>query len=107
MEEIKCEIVRDMIPSYLDQVLTEESRVLLDKHMAQCARCRQSAKEEEERRREERLTEQKRGNDFSEKLLGRSKFVKGLFLGFLFPFALLAAVFIYGFIKNGLLYGFW
>ena len=33
---MKCEIIRDLIPLYLDKVCSEDSRKLVEEHLAEC-----------------------------------------------------------------------
>ena len=106
MEKITCNIARDLIPSYLDDILTEDTYGLVKAHLADCAQCTQ-ALEEETRRREEGLrTEKERGEAFSQKLLERRKFMTGLIVGFFIPFGLVLTRVLIGMIRNGILYGF-
>lgn len=37
---LKCEIVRDLIPLYIDGVCTEESKEAVEKHIEKCEECR-------------------------------------------------------------------
>lgn len=38
--KIKCNVVRDLLPLYVDDVVSEESRELVDEHMKACGECR-------------------------------------------------------------------
>ena len=42
---MKCEIIRDLIPLYLDKVCSEDSRKLVEEHLAECSECRKYMKE--------------------------------------------------------------
>ena len=37
--ETKCNVIRDLLPLYADQICSEESRELVDGHLAQCGDC--------------------------------------------------------------------
>lgn len=37
----ECYIVRDLLPSYIDQLCSEQSRIFVEEHMAQCNSCAQ------------------------------------------------------------------
>ena len=37
---MKCEIIRDLIPLYLDKVCSEDSRKLVEEHLAECSECK-------------------------------------------------------------------
>ena len=38
--KISCRIIEDILPLYTDEVCSEESRALVDEHVAQCEKCR-------------------------------------------------------------------
>ena len=42
---MKCEIIKDLIPLYLDKVCSEDSRKLVEEHLAECSECRKYMKE--------------------------------------------------------------
>lgn len=42
---MKCEIIRDLIPLYLDDVCSEESKKLVEDHLSECKECRKYMKE--------------------------------------------------------------
>ncbi len=39
MSETNCNIIKDLLPLYCDGICTEESRVLVDEHIKDCAEC--------------------------------------------------------------------
>lgn len=46
--KIKCEIIRDLLPLYYDDVCSEESHKLVEEHLASCPKCRAELIEMEE-----------------------------------------------------------
>ena len=40
MTKITCEIVKDLLPLYVDDVLSEDSRMLVEEHIDGCSECR-------------------------------------------------------------------
>ncbi|MCA1063928.1 zf-HC2 domain-containing protein [Rossellomorea sp. AcN35-11] len=40
MREVPCEIIEDLLPLYHDEVCSEESRKMVDEHLAGCEQCR-------------------------------------------------------------------
>lgn len=38
--DLDCNVIRDLMPSYLDEICSEESRRLVDAHLISCAQCR-------------------------------------------------------------------
>ena len=61
---MKCEIIRDLIPLYLDKVCSEDSRKLVEEHLAECSECRKYMKELET---ELEAVKQKKEEDLDEK----------------------------------------
>ena len=41
MKEIKCEVIRDLLPLYEDNAASEETQELVRKHLADCSECRE------------------------------------------------------------------
>ena len=47
--KMKCEVIRDLFPSYIDGLTSEESNELIEEHLEECRECREylaSMKEE-------------------------------------------------------------
>lgn len=63
---MKCEIIRDLIPLYLDKVCSEDSRKLVEEHLEECSECRKYMKELET---ELEAVKQKKEEDLDEKRL--------------------------------------
>lgn len=40
MSRISCNVTKDLLPSYLDEICSEESRELVDEHLLECPSCR-------------------------------------------------------------------
>lgn len=43
MEKIKCDIIQDLIPSYVDGICSEATRECVEEHMKSCEECRKMA----------------------------------------------------------------
>ena len=73
---MKCEIIRDLIPLYLDKVCSEDSRKLVEDHLSECSECRKYMKELET---ELEVVKQKKEEDLDEKTVvtGRSGAYEG------------------------------
>lgn len=39
LEKISCNVIKDLIPSYIDEICSEESRNLVDEHIKSCTDC--------------------------------------------------------------------
>ncbi len=37
---MKCDVIKDLMPSYMDQLLSEESQWLVEEHLAECEACK-------------------------------------------------------------------
>ncbi|MGC6769406.1 zf-HC2 domain-containing protein [Enterococcus sp. LJL51] len=38
--KVSCEVIRDLLPLYAENVCSEESRSIVEEHLADCAQCR-------------------------------------------------------------------
>ena len=36
---LSCEVIRDLLPLYYDEVCSKESSSLIEKHLAECPQC--------------------------------------------------------------------
>lgn len=45
MENITCNVIKDLIPLYMEHMLSEESRILVDGHLNHCKSCREFMEE--------------------------------------------------------------
>ncbi|MCR5754272.1 MAG: zf-HC2 domain-containing protein [Acetatifactor sp.] len=90
MEKITCGIVCDLLPSYLDGLLSESVKRKVEEHLEHCKKCRDVEQAIIDERERERLSEFNRGARFKEKLKSVKHYIIGLIIGFLFPFAVVA-----------------
>lgn len=44
MSKISCDVIKDLLPSYIDNICSEGSRELVDEHLKECKECRQALK---------------------------------------------------------------
>ena len=40
MKKISCNIIRDILPLYLDDVVSDETKQMVEEHLQSCASCR-------------------------------------------------------------------
>ena len=38
--KITCDVIQDLMPSYIDGILSEDSKALVEEHMGTCQECR-------------------------------------------------------------------
>lgn len=43
MKEISCDIIRDILPLYVDQVVSEDTKELVEEHLQECEECAREA----------------------------------------------------------------
>lgn len=43
MSKKECDIIKDLLPSYVDEICSEASKVWVEEHLAECEECRASA----------------------------------------------------------------
>ena len=43
MNRINCNVIKDLLPLYVDEVASEDSRALIEEHFETCQRCRQES----------------------------------------------------------------
>lgn len=58
--KISCNIIEDLLPLYVDDMVSEDSRQLVEEHLKVCPTCRRM---QEEIMRENHLTDVKKGSD--------------------------------------------
>ncbi|NLG02946.1 MAG: hypothetical protein GX567_03790, partial [Clostridia bacterium] len=79
MRELDCDIVRDLLSSYRDELLSPSVKAGVEAHFEECPGCRDSYRrlQEKEALREEQ--EQSRGIRFRKKLLHLKYYLVGAF----------------------------
>ena len=58
--KISCDVIEDLLPLYVDDMVSEDSRQLVEEHLKACPTCRRM---QEEIMRENHLTDVKKGSD--------------------------------------------
>ena len=84
MERLTCGIVRDLLPSYLDDLLSDSVKAEVNRQ------CERQVGEILTDREEECLAERSRSGRFQKKLKSIRHYLIGLMIGTLFPFVALA-----------------
>ncbi|MED4476334.1 zf-HC2 domain-containing protein [Oceanobacillus caeni] len=39
MKEIKCTIIQDVLPPYIDEVVSQDTKEMVDQHLQHCEKC--------------------------------------------------------------------
>ena len=61
---MKCEIIRDLLPSYVDGLTSEESNREITAHVAECAPCKEILEQMQEEVQEKAPKEKRKINPF-------------------------------------------
>ena len=40
MKEIKCSVIQDLLPLYVDEVVSDDTKSLVNEHLLTCERCK-------------------------------------------------------------------
>ncbi len=75
MEKIACEIIEDLLPSYLDEVLTDSVKEAVEIHLKSCDRCRIRREEIRQQIGKEEQEQQKKGKQFLKKIQRRKYYL--------------------------------
>lgn len=97
MENKKCEIVRDLIPLYIDNISSDDSSELIERHCKECPECQNylnSAKEEIKTNSQNEETAKKITQSLNKQR--KSKIIKRAFIASF----LIVCTFIFGFVCN-------
>ena len=43
MKKITCEIIKDILPLYVDDVVSADTRTMVEAHLAECESCKKEA----------------------------------------------------------------
>ena len=43
MKKITCEIIKDILPLYVDDVVSADTRTMVEEHLAECESCKKEA----------------------------------------------------------------
>lgn len=85
MDSIKCEIVRDLLPSYMDEVTSENTASVIAGHLSECASCRKSYEDLRLQRQQDESDDIERDKNFHNKLLKYHDYAVGFLIGLLIP----------------------
>ncbi len=94
-KKIPCEIYADLIPSYLDGVLSDSVNEALENHLKECVSCRDKLGALKKQQRVSDIEDEKKEKAFISKVKGAKHYLIGVIIGFLIPFLLLGAYIVY------------
>ena len=85
MEKIACEIIEDLLPSYLDEVLSDSVKEAVEIHLKSCSRCSERLEELRQQIGKEEQEQQKKGKQFLKKIKRRKYYLIGMLIGAAIP----------------------
>ena len=94
MSKISCHIIQDILPLYVDGIVSEDTKEMVEEHLRECESCRKEAEHMQERivlpnKKEFYQKEQEMLQKFKRRLINRR--VLSAILGAVFVCALLAS----------------
>jgi|BioPla2DNA2_1021312.scaffolds.fasta_scaffold76882_1 predicted anti-sigma-YlaC factor YlaD len=104
--KLSCEIIKDLLPLYVDGVVSEESKKLLEEHFAECNNCQELAEQMQlnvKKEQETNLVESEALNNLSKKWNRKLFFsmLKGILSTLAFVLLTLAIIYIFVGIEIG------
>ena len=96
MEEriLSCEIVKDLIPSYVDELLSEDVKVAVDEHLKGCVTCQNALAEYKRKQDEETKINLEKEEKFVRSAKSAKYYLTGILIGAVIPFLALVVFFI-------------
>lgn len=93
-EQIHCNIIKDLLPSYVDGLASKEARELVEEHISHCASCKAYLREMQDGQQTLEKTVQTQAVDYMAKIrrYERRLLLSGLAISFLLGAALYVAV---------------
>lgn len=94
--KVSCEIIKDLIPLYKDEICSTESKTLIEEHISNCKDCKNYLNEmnvEIFNNIDKNLDEAKELKNISKKW--RNSLIKSLLKGFIIAIAIIAILFIF------------
>ena len=89
--KLSCEIIKDLLPSYLDGLLTESVKAEVNKHLEKCEECRAYLDKLKEKTKDEKAQEENKEENFVRKAKKINYYAIGIIIGALIPVIALAA----------------
>lgn len=78
MDNLKCEIVRDLLPNYIEKLTSDTTNEYMESHLSECDDCRKACEEMESQIASEKAPEVKEFGKFLKKI--KTKYINFIFL---------------------------
>ena len=95
MEKISCEIIKDLLPSYRDEVLTDSVKLMVENHLESCNHCKGKLKQLEQEIEINELEQKSKGRKFIASLQRRKYYLIGMMIGAMIPIGGFVALIVY------------
>lgn len=92
---ISCRIIEDLIPSYVDEVLSENVKTAVEDHLRECPKCRKLLEEYKTNLQNSQIESAKTEAAFVQKLKGAKHYLIGMAIGAAIPIAALLGFILY------------
>ncbi|MBO4456662.1 MAG: zf-HC2 domain-containing protein [Butyrivibrio sp.] len=95
MNKIPCGIIKDLLPSYIDGILSESVNEAVKIHLEECASCRKKLEEHRQQNIDEELSSGKKGEQFIKRLKSAKHYFIGMAIGAAIPILLFLGFILY------------
>ena len=95
MNKIQCGIIEDLLPSYIDGILSEPVNEAVRLHLDECASCRKKLEDLRQQNIDEELSSGKKGEQFIKRLKSAKHYLIGMAIGAAIPILLFVGFIIY------------
>ena len=89
MERMSCEMVRDLMESYEEQLVTDTTKEMMTQHLRKCEECRKIEQKAREQLQARRQQIEKRDKKFRKKIISYRYEIFGFFTGMIIVLAVL------------------
>lgn len=89
MEKMSCEMVRDLMEFYQEQLLTDTTKEIMVQHLGKCEQCRKKEEKMREQLQLRRQQIEKRDKKFRKKLISYRYEIFGFFTGMIIVLSVL------------------
>jgi predicted anti-sigma-YlaC factor YlaD len=81
MEKISCEMIRDLLESYQEELVTDTTNKVIEQHLRKCEECRKIERKMQIQTELQREQKQKREKSFFRRLISYRYEILGFFTG--------------------------
>ena len=82
-ETNECNVIKDLLPNYMENLVSEDTRTYIENHLKECKECRQvfeTIKDEQKQERMNSKQKEKKEIDYLKKYKNKKLIIKSVFL---------------------------